>query len=63
MKIEDYFLTSSTYLATRFPYDMELEEDRLHIFDELEDHLVEWGIFPLKVRFIPGVLKRIVYLY
>ncbi len=55
--IEDYFLTSSACLATRFPYDMELEESLLGTFDDLEEYLVDLGIRPVKVRFIPGGIR------
>jgi pyridinium-3,5-biscarboxylic acid mononucleotide sulfurtransferase len=55
--IEDYYLTSSACLATRFPYDMNLEEDRLRLFDQLENFLVESGVFPVKVRYIPEGIR------
>lgn len=51
--IEDYFLTSSTCLATRFPYDMQLKEPLLNVFDDLEAYFVNLGIYPVKIRFIP----------
>jgi len=48
-----YFLTSSTCLATRFPYDMELDLKLVRSFDELESLMVDLGVFPIKVRYIP----------
>jgi uncharacterized protein len=55
--IEDYFLTSSTCLATRFPYDMQLNEPLLKVFDELEEYFVNIGIYPVKIRFIPEGIR------
>jgi pyridinium-3,5-biscarboxylic acid mononucleotide sulfurtransferase len=55
--IEEYFLTSSTCLATRFPYDMQLDERLLNIFDELEEYFVNRGIYPVKIRYIPDGIR------
>ena len=55
--IEDYFVSSSTCLATRFPYGMDLDETLFKIYDELEDYFVELGIYPIKVRFIPDGIR------
>jgi uncharacterized protein len=55
--IEDYFLTSSTCLATRFPYDMDLNEPLLKVFDEFEEYFVNMGIYPVKIRFIPEGIR------
>jgi len=52
-----YFLTASTCLATRFPYDMELTGELLSVYDQIEAFLVEQGIFPLKIRFIPEGIR------
>lgn len=51
--IDPYYVTSSTCLATRFPYGLPLNSDRLSTFDELEYYLVDLGIYPIKVRYIP----------
>ena len=56
-RIEDYFLTSSTCLATRFPYNLQLNESLLTVFDDLEEYLVNLGIYPVKVRFIPEGIR------
>jgi uncharacterized protein len=56
-QIEDYYLTSSTCLATRFPYNFKLENDILRRFDKLESFLVKEGIFPVKIRFIPDGIR------
>jgi uncharacterized protein len=50
--IDDYYLTSSTCLATRFPYDLQLNEKMLDVFDQIETYLVEQKIYPIKIRFI-----------
>lgn len=55
--IEDYFLTSSTCLATRFPYNMQLSESLLKVFDDLEEYFVNMGIYPVKIRFIPEGIR------
>ena len=55
--IEEYFLTSSACLATRFPYDMQLDESLLKIFSDLEEYFVNLGIYPVKIRFIPGGIR------
>jgi uncharacterized protein len=54
---EDYFLTSSTCLATRFPYDVQLNDRLLNIFDELEEYFVNMGIYPVKIRYIPEGIR------
>jgi uncharacterized protein len=55
--IEDYFLTSSTCLATRFPYDYPLTIDELRNFAGIESDLVSIGIYPVKVRFMPDGIR------
>ena len=57
LHIEDYYLTSSTCLATRFPYDFELDEKMLKTFDDMEYYLVKIGIFPVKVRYITDGIR------
>jgi uncharacterized protein len=55
--IEDYFLTSSTCLATRFPYNLALNESLIRTYDELEEYFVNLGIYPVKIRFIPEGIR------
>lgn len=50
--VEDYFLTSSTCLATRFPYEHALEEGRIAAIGQVENYLVGKGIYPLRVRYM-----------
>ncbi|MGE5340016.1 MAG: ATP-dependent sacrificial sulfur transferase LarE [Candidatus Omnitrophota bacterium] len=57
LNIEPYYLTSSACLATRFPYDFQLDDKTLRIFDEIEATLVAEGIYPVKVRFIPEGIR------
>ena len=52
LAIDDYYLTSSTCLATRFPYNLPLSEAILRTFDEIEAYVVQQGIYPVKIRFI-----------
>lgn len=52
LNIKKYYLTSSTCLATRFPYDFRLNETLLKHFDELESYFVEMDIYPVKIRYI-----------
>jgi len=55
--IEAYFLTSSTCLATRFPYGTRLNPELIRAFDSLETFLVDRGIYPVRVRFIPDGVR------
>jgi uncharacterized protein len=55
--IEDYYVTSSTCLATRFPYFLTLNEKLVRTFDNLENYFVELGIYPIKVRYIPEGIR------
>lgn len=55
--IEEYFLTSSTCLATRFPYNYPLTKDILKKFAEIETYFVDIGIYPVKVRFIEDGIR------
>ncbi|MDQ1353727.1 MAG: pyridinium-3,5-biscarboxylic acid mononucleotide sulfurtransferase [Acidobacteriota bacterium] len=57
LQVEEYYLTSSACLATRFPYDFHLDEKTLRRFDEIETYLVGQGIFPVKVRYIPDGIR------
>lgn len=57
LNIEEYYLTSSTCLATRFPYNFALSERILKTFDEIEVYFVEQGIYPVKIRFIEDGIR------
>jgi uncharacterized protein len=50
--VADYFLTSSTCLATRFPYDLSLDAARIEAIGRVEYELLTRGIFPLRVRYM-----------
>ena len=50
--VEDYFLTSSTCLATRFPYDHALDPGRIAAIGQVENYLAGRGVYPLRVRYI-----------
>lgn len=45
-----YYLTPSTCLATRFPYDFKLRPQHLQAIGRVEHHLIRHGIYPLRVR-------------
>jgi uncharacterized protein len=57
LNIDDYYLTSSTCLATRFPYNFTLDEKILRTFDEIEAYFVQQGIYPVKIRFIEDGIR------
>lgn len=57
MGVAAYYLTSSTCLATRFPYGLSLSDDLLRRFDRIESFLVESGVYPVKVRYIPEGIR------
>lgn len=57
LEIKNFYLTSSTCLATRFPYDFNLNKNILRKFDMLELFFVENGIYPIKIRFIPDGIR------
>jgi len=50
--IDSYYLTSSTCLATRFPYNHNLSVAEINNVDKIESFLVEHGVFPVRVRYI-----------
>jgi pyridinium-3,5-biscarboxylic acid mononucleotide sulfurtransferase len=50
--VADYFLTSSTCLATRFPYDLPLDPAKIEAIGRVEHDLLKQGIFPLRVRYM-----------
>lgn len=49
--VAPYFLTSSTCLATRFPYGLALQPRLIQAIGRVEHHLIRTGIFPLRVRY------------
>ena len=57
MGIKEYFLTSSTCLATRFPYQHQLTENEIRRFDEIEMFLTDMGIFPVRIRYMPEGIR------
>ena len=57
VKVEEYYLTSSACMATRFPYDFKLEKKTLRVFDAVEAFFVDRGIYPVKVRYIPEGIR------
>ncbi len=57
VNVEEYYLTSSACMATRFPYDFQLDETALRVFDAVESFFVECGVYPVKVRYIPDGIR------
>jgi uncharacterized protein len=57
LKVEEYYLTTSACLATRFPYDHSLDVNALRVFDVIESFFVDRGIYPVKVRYIPDGIR------
>jgi uncharacterized protein len=55
--VAEYFLTSSTCLATRFPYDFPLDPRLIGSIGRIEQHLVGSGIFPVRVRYMDGGVR------
>ncbi len=55
--VEDYYVTSSTCLATRFPYGFNLDKKILETFDKVETYFVEKEIYPVKIRYIPDGVR------
>jgi len=50
--IDDYFLTSSTCLATRFPYHHRLTREGLKTFAAIEGYFVDRGFYPVRIRYM-----------
>jgi len=50
--VDDYFLTSSTCLATRFPSELPLDAGQIAAFGQVEHLLIGRGIYPLRVRYM-----------
>ena len=55
--VEPFFLSSSTCLATRFPYGHNLSGGELKRVDEIESFFIRNGIFPVRVRVIPDGIR------
>ncbi len=55
--IEKFYLTSSTCLATRFPYGHRLGPGEIRAIGQVEHFLAVRGVFPLRVRFIPDGVR------
>jgi uncharacterized protein len=55
--IGEYYLTSSTCLATRFPYDHRLDAAQLRTIGQVEHYLARRGVSPLRVRHIPDGVR------
>jgi uncharacterized protein len=49
--VAKYFLTSSTCLATRFPYDFCLNRLSIQAIGQVEHYLIRRGIYPVRVRY------------
>jgi uncharacterized protein len=52
-----YFLTSSTCLATRFPYNFNLRPQLIQAIGRVEHQLVQSGIYPVRVRYLPDGVR------
>jgi uncharacterized protein len=50
--VAPYFLTSSTCLATRFPYGLRLRPRLIQAIGRIEHHLIQGGVYPLRVRYM-----------
>jgi uncharacterized protein len=55
--INPYFLTSSTCLATRFPYNFNLRPQLIQAIGRVEYHLIRSGIYPVRVRYMPDGVR------
>ncbi len=55
--IEELYLTSSTCLATRFPYGQRLDAQQVRAIGQVEHYLALKGVFPLRVRYIPDGVR------
>jgi uncharacterized protein len=55
--VADYFLTSSTCLATRFPYDFILQPRLIQAIGRVEQHLIRSGIYPVRVRHLTDGIR------
>lgn len=55
--IDTYYLTSSSCLATRFPYNTPLTDEALRKVDAVESFIISHGIFPVRARYIGDTLR------
>jgi uncharacterized protein len=55
--VHKYFLTSSTCLATRFPYDFSLNQRLIQAIGRVEHHLIRSGIYPVRVRYMTDGIR------
>ncbi len=55
--IGEFYLTSSTCLATRFPYGHLLDARQMRVIGQVEHFLAQRGVFPLRVRYIPDGVR------
>jgi uncharacterized protein len=55
--VAEYFLTSSTCLATRFPYNFNLNKPLIQAIGRVEHHLIRRGIYPLRVRYLTDGIR------
>jgi uncharacterized protein len=55
--VADYFLTSSTCLATRFPYDFSLNLPMIQAIGQVEHYLIRHGLYPVRVRHMTNGLR------
>ncbi len=52
-----YFLTSSTCLATRFPYNFALQPQLIEAIGRVEFYLIQSGITPVRVRYLTAGVR------
>lgn len=57
LHIDDYFLTSSTCLATRFPYHHRLVRETMKTFAAIEGYFVDRGFYPVRIRYIAAGVR------
>ena len=55
--IAEYFLTSSTCLATRFPYNFDLNPSLIQAIGRVEHHLIRSAIYPVRVRYLTDGIR------
>ena len=55
--IDPYYLTSSSCLATRIPYDTPLTNEALRKVDAVESFIIANGIYPVRARFTGDTIR------
>jgi uncharacterized protein len=55
--IDPYYLTSSSCLATRIPYDTPLTNDALRKVDAVESFIIAHGIYPVRARYTGDTIR------